>query len=661
MVSPDPSKWNALASVWNALACAWNNLARVWNTLAGVMGVTLWLLTGSLAAQTVPEAYPSQVIVLADWGMSDASEIGYLHVGVLHGREGDALAVYDVRHRSPVVEWPSEPQHRTPPLDGDVFLVGHFDRGNTNRLGGYFNGFARAPSTSAVSIARAPDDGSALAYSYDKAAGSFAGFWIHLFDFKQPPTQRVLFDASPFAYLTFAIRGEQGGEDLVLHIADRAWEEREGSLPIADVASLLGGGRVETTWQRAWVPLDAWPPGLDTQELASLVFLTNGEGPGQVFVKDIAFTTRRDAEIPTAPRGEESGKSLRRAMWLWETPAVTSGPDARRRLVQFCRTEGITDLFMQLPYEAERVDERWTISWDRESLRPLIAELHTAGVTVHALDGDPRFSLPEWHGQVIATIESITEYNRESPPAERFDGIRYDIEPYLLPGFGGVRRPQIMRQYLTIVAASRALAAQAGLVYGVDIPAWFDERNEFFELVADVEGRPLSELVIDIVDNVGIMDYRTQAYGADGTIAHAQSELRYAAGLGKKVFLGLETSELPDETDFAFSPQGSGGSRVAVEQIDDERARISWIAEEAWDQLDDRLGGWPRTTVGTVTLRESRATNVPSGKLSFAGYNRSELEIVIGQTAVELQQFDSFYGFAIHSYESYRPWLEGPR
>ena len=620
------------------------------------MGV-IWLLTGSLSAQSVNDVFPSQEIVLAAWGMSDVSEVGYLHFGVLHRRQGDALAVYDVRHGTPVAQWPSEPLRSTPPLDGDVFLLGHFDRGNTNRLGGYFNGFARAPSMSAVSIARAPDDGPALAYSYDNAAGSFAGFWIHLFDFKRHPTERVFFDASPFTYLTFAIRGEQGGEDLALHIADRAWERREGSLLIGDLASFLPGGRVQATWQRAWVPRDKWPAGLNTRELASLVFLTNGEGRGRVFLKDIAFTTRRDAEIPTAGKGEEPGRSLRRALWLWETPAVTSGPDARRRLVQFCRTEGITDLFLQLPYEAERVAEGWTISWDRERLRPLIADLHAAGVTVHALDGDPRFSLPEWHGRVIATIQSITEYNRESPPTERFDGIRYDIEPYLLPGFGGVRQTQILRQYLSIVAASQALAAQAGLVYGVDIPAWFDERNEFFELVANVEGRPLSELIIDIVDNVGIMDYRTQAYGADGTIAHAQSELRYAEGLGKKVFLGLETSELPDETDFAFSSQGSGGSRVVVEQIDDERARVSWIAEEAWDRLSER----PRTTTGTVILRESRATEVPSGKLSFAGYSRSEIEAVIEQTALELQQFESFYGFAIHSYESYRPWLEGPR
>ena len=81
------------------------------------------------------------------------------------------------------------------------------------------------------------------------------------------------------------------------------------------------------------------------------------------------------------------------------------------------------------------------------------------------------------------------------------------------------------------------------------------------------------------------------------------------------------------------------------------------IFNTAWD----RLGGERGTTTGTVILRESRSTEVPSGKLTFAAYGRSELDVVIEDTALELQQFESFYGFAIHSYESYRPWLEGPR
>ena len=185
---------------------------RCW--LLATMLLAPGLLNVPLSAQSIADIFPSKEIVLANWGLSDVSEIGYLHFGVLHDRRGDELAIYDVSHRAPVEPRPSEPLSSTPPFDGDVFLVGHFDRGNTNRLGGYFNGFAGAGSRSAVSIADSPDDGPALAYSFDNAAGSFAGFWIHLFDFKRHPAERVFFDASPFAYLTFAIRGERGGRSL---------------------------------------------------------------------------------------------------------------------------------------------------------------------------------------------------------------------------------------------------------------------------------------------------------------------------------------------------------------------------------------------------------------------------------------------------------------
>ena len=44
-----------------------------------------------------------------------------------------------------------------------------------------------------------------------------------------------------------------------------------------------------------------------------------------------------------------------------------------------------------------------------------------------------------------------------------------------------------------------------------------------------------------------------------------------------------------------------------------------------------------------------------------ARYSRNELEVVMDQTARELQHFASFHGFAIRSYESYRPWLERSR
>ncbi|MDA2938490.1 hypothetical protein MYX75_09540 [Acidobacteria bacterium AH-259-A15] len=564
------------------------------------------------------------------------------------------MRIYDIRKQRPVVKEASGPRGRAPSFEGDHFLVSHFDRGNTNRLGGYFNGFAKSPSQSAVTMGKAPDGTPALIFSYRNMLPSFAGFWIHLFDFKKHPAARVFLDASPFTYLTFSIRGETGGEGLLLQIADRAWENKEGSLAVGDVASFLPEGKVERRWQQAWISLRKFPVGLNQKELASLVFLVKRNGQGRVFVKDLAFTKKRGVQIPKPKEAKTPMRFLNKAMWLWETEKIVTSPNEQQRLLTFCKTQGITDLFLQIPYEAKEKKGQWEILWSPLLIRPLICQLHQVGVKVHALDGDPRFALGEWHGRVIATIQSIIQYNRERPPQERFDGIRFDIEPYLLPNFGGVQKEAILKQYLSLLVASQTLARQADLAFGVDIPFWFDERNEFFEPTAEVEGRPVSELIIDIVDNVGIMDYRTQAYGADGVIAQGTQELRYAAKRGKEVFVGLETVELPDETILAFSPACTGSSRILVKAIDGKRLRLYWIPDGQWALLQNDS----QLLQGAILLSQTHATSVPSAKLTFAKKSLEDLKEVMQQTASELLYFPSFCGFALHSYESYRPWLK---
>ena len=57
----------------------------------------------------------------------------------------------------------------------------------------------------------------------------------------------------------------------------------------------------------------------------------------------------------------------------------------------------------------------------------------------------------------------------------------------------------------------------------------------------------MSDRVIDLVDTVAIMDYRTEAGGSNGTVAHAADELAYATRVGKTVQVALETTFIPDE------------------------------------------------------------------------------------------------------------------
>ncbi|UCE41307.1 MAG: hypothetical protein JSV17_18055 [Candidatus Aminicenantes bacterium] len=578
---------------------------------------------------------------LADWGFKDASEVGYLSVGIYHKDSGDELVVYDVRRKKPVIELPAEPKGRIPPIQKRVFLLDDFHQGNTNRLGGYFSSIIRAPSESHVTIDKAPDGRQSLCFAYNQKSPGFAGFWIHLFDFKLPPIERTFLDVTPFQYITFDIRGEEGGERLKLQVADYVWERKEDSLTIGNMGQFLPSGNIQKKWQRAWVPLTKLPVRIKREELANLVFLAQS-GRGKVYIGDVALTEAKDAPIPRPVEKKTYEPSPHRGMWLWNTKDLLGHDAEQIKLADFCGQSGITEIFLQLPYEVMENDENKEIVWDRSRMALLLSRLHNKGIKVHALDGDPRFALRHWHWHVLATIQAVIHYNKTVQPNERFDGIRYDNEPYILPEFSGVQKESIIEQYLELLSLSKEVTESAGLEFGVDIPFWFDQKNEFFEPIAEINSRPLTECILDIVDNIGIMDYRTSAYGADGVIAHALGELRYASETGKKVFIGLETTALPDETILEFE-LGQGPSRMYIEKLKGTKVLLHWIPEDTDSDVKSDL-----------YLSQQKKTFVPAGKLTFADRSIGELIDIMEKAESEFQEYPSFYGFAIHYYQSFQ-------
>lgn len=598
-----------------------------------------FLFEGS--ASSLEERSLNCEIDLADWGLEDASEVGYVSVGIYHKKTGDELVVYHVRRKRPVIEQPSKPRSRIPPIHDGVFLLDDFQRGNTNRLGGYFNSIIKAPSESHVTIDEAPDGRRSLCFTYAQKSPGFAGFWIHLFDFKKPPVERIFLDASPFRYLTFDIRGELGGEGMSVQVADHSWERKEDSLKIGNVGQFLPSGRIQQSWQRAWVPLGMLPDRIKKEELANLVFLAQ-PGEGKVYIGEVAFTEVKDAPIPQPLERKVYEPSRHRGMWFWNTKDLLGNDEEQMRLAEFCGQNGITDVFLQLPYDVQEKDGKKEISWDRSKVASLLSRLKKAGIRAHALDGAPQFALREWHGHVIDTIRSVIQYNESVQSGERFDGVRYDNEPYILPKFAGVNKESILEQYMELLRLSKELTASAHLEFGVDIPFWFDQNNEFFEPIAALRGRPITECILDVVDNIGIMDYRTSAYGADGVIAHALGELRYATEKGKKVFIGLETTALPDETLLEFG-RGKGPTRLLLKKLEGTKILLQWIPEDRGSE-----------TKHDLVLFQQKKTFVPSGKITFADRSIHELNEIMKKAESEFHVFPSFYGFAIHFYESFQ-------
>ncbi len=633
------------------------------------------LLLATLLASFIPlqekePALLSTQLKNDDWEIRDWSAIRRGQLSVIHARGGDELHVYELGTTLRGLA-PSSVGSQSPAFDGNCFLVSHFDSGNTNRLGGYFNSFQRAPSAARAALRTSPEGRRGLTLDFLKTGSGFCGVWVHLFDFKFPAEKRTYFDASPFSVLTFWIRGQEGGEKILLKVSDARWERKEDALPAGEVGSFLPQGKLNSSWQQVVVPLSSLPRQVNPRELAGLIFEALNTGRGQIQIKDLAFCVNREP-LPalSAPVSRpERAQQRQKAVWVWNTSEILNSQEKQLDLMRFLEAQGFTHLFLQLPNEKERIGLAGEVTLEAEKLRPLIASISRRGIQVHALDGFKNYALPEWHERVLLTLENVVRYNQASDRQERFSGVHYDIEPYLLPGFVGPRRQRVLQGYLELLERISQRARQARLVFGADIPFWYDAADELTGEIHPVEFHGVrkfaSQHVIDLVDQVAIMDYRTTAYGADGIIALAQDELFYAAEKGKQVFIGMETTELPDEELVEFEGEPSRefserapGSRFVLLAPGKAGSTLYLVSASQWPVLKRDFHSRNVDLNALFWWSVRRTVAVPGHKLSFSALGADRLHEAMAEAQDELAAFSSFTGFAIHDYLGYRRLLK---
>ncbi len=604
----------------------------------------------------------------ADWSLTNPADIRFGRVSLVHETAGPRLDVYTLRTAPPAPPAAESPT-ALPAFEGDVLRVADFADGDRNRLGGFANVFQRAPSAGAAAPALAPDDRPGLRIECRNQSGGYCGAWLHLFDSTAPLPARRYLDTRALAALSFRIRGERGGERVLLKVADAEWERREDALPIGPVERFLATGRIDTDWQLATVPLSALPADVDRATLASLVFEATAPGETRIWITSVAFSrdVAESAPLPEPAVRAAPARRLHRATWVWHTAQLIADPAARDSLVAFLGRDDFDVVFLQLPDSSGGSRLPGEIVPDGAGLGPVVGALHAAGMQVYALDGYSGYVLPEYQEGVLRTIDHVARYDAASPPLQRFDGFRHDIEPHVLPGFDGPRRESLLLRYLEITELSAARAHAAGLRYGVDIPFWYDAPDEDTQEPVLVtfhgERQPASEHVIAIADDIAIMDYRTSAWGADGTIRHAEGELAYAARLGRPVFIGLETASLPDETILEFAgapatePAGLDAPHGAI-VIGPSTADSIRIAFLPAATLDDDVATALRAA-GIDLARAlwwpvRRATDVSADRITFARKGAAELRRVSEETLRGLRAAPALAGIAIHEARTWR-------
>ncbi|WP_145962192.1 hypothetical protein [Thermoflavimicrobium daqui] len=215
-----------------------------------------------------------------------------------------------------------------------------------------------------------------------------------------------------------------------------------------------------------------------------------------------------------------------RFMYVWNADQFLGNDEnqtlERNQLAKFIKDKGIQEIFFASSLELKNIES----NQDPSRLQQFIAEMNKIGVKVHALGGDVKWV--ENDGQdAVQFLNRVKKYNQTAPINSRFAGIQFDVEPW---------QKQQMSIYLDAykkMIDRVYIANDHSLKLGYAIAAWFDSPDH-----AQQNYYKVNQYVQQRSDYVSVMAYRDQA---DQIISWARGEVNYAAQIGKKVIVSIET------------------------------------------------------------------------------------------------------------------------
>ncbi len=435
-----------------------------------------------------------------------------------------------------------------------------FEQSVTNAWGGKYNVYLREPSWARTfldpDVHRSPW-GHSLRVTAHREAEGYCGLWLKLYP--DSIGRRQFLDASPYQFLSLWVKGQKGGEDFELQLIDEAHANDDGSSPMRTLRAYLPKG-VTTEWQEVLIPLADFR-GLNLHQLTQLTLKFTTPGDYRLYLDDISLKPTRFAQLPSAHKvasqvRPDAPQETHRAMWVWNTQKLFEGPQRAgemERFFEFCSKNRIREVFLSLDFghPSPPGGTRFDLL-NPERYREFLERAHRADLVVEGLAGTPEWAAKENHGLALAAVEAVLAFNHSAPSSRRFDGVHFDVEPYLLVGYADPwYRAQILSDFLQMVTqCADRCRTEPKLHFSCDVPAWFYPADplEQQKLMVTFQGRdkPVGEHLTDLLDTVTIMDYRNEADGANGIIAFGTPALAYAASKGKKIVVGLETSFQPD-------------------------------------------------------------------------------------------------------------------
>lgn len=269
-----------------------------------------------------------------------------------------------------------------------------------------------------------------------------------------------------------------------------------------------------------------------------------------------------------------------KATWLWNTKLIQQqGED----IIAFAKEQGVKIIFLQIGGDVKE-----------ESYRDFIRLASSSGLQVHALNGQPEWALRAQRDKANAFLDWVRNYNANVLPEERFSGIQFDVEPYLLDDWR-TRQTAIVKEWVANARIWIDKAKASDLEIGAAVPFWLNDIEYPGTEGKGSGGIKMNRWMVDQFDYVAIMAYRNEA---DKIYQVAEPTLEEGDRQNKEVWVGVELGKTKEGPGVSFHGRSfvflNGEINKLVKRVK-KHSSFAGIAVHSFEPWRDKLAEWEKT------------------------------------------------------------------
>jgi hypothetical protein len=259
--------------------------------------------------------------------------------------------------------------------------------------------------------------------------------------------------------------------------------------------------------------------------------------------------------LPVMLRALDRTPNIEKGTWIWDTSIVAT---RQQQILDFAQKHQVTTIYLYIDQD----------SVSQQAYRSFIESADRRRIKVEALAGDPSWTLRANQDRIRQFIAWVNNYNAAAEPNQRFQGLHFDIEPYLLDEWETNNR-LVLNNWMQSLRFAAKQAKGTGLKLTLDVPFWIHK------LTVPDTGEPFGSWLLSQFDCLVLMDYRNFALGDDGIVRNAEAIVQEATSLGKEAIVAVDTGKSKESKRTTFYSLSLSAMEEQLKLADRQLSRYS--------------------------------------------------------------------------------------